>query len=177
MKKFLWKLYTLLFASQNIKPIEPPKPDHPDEETIIEPSWIWSAKKELGVREFISGKNPKIQEYHAAAGNPQWDQDVSWCSSFMCYIMKKAGYLIPRSKPSLARSWLTTQGYKKLDEPKYGCIVVYDNPDTSSKSDGHVGFYISHTDKNVLTLGGNQSNQVCYKEYKKQNVLGYLWPI
>lgn len=173
MKQFLYRLWLKLKNMKDKKtPLPPPKDTAG--ESLDDPKWIVIAKQELGVSEWLKGKNPRISEYHAASGHPQYDQNTSWCSSFMCWVIEKAGFLSTNS--AQAQSWLKSVGCEKLDKPKYGCIVIFDRPSTSAKWDGHVTFWIGEDANYVYCLGGNQKNSVCYSKYPKKDVLGYRWP-
>ena len=130
------------------------------------------AKGEIGQSEFPgSGKNPRIAEYHKAAGY-KGTEDDAWCSSYACWVLEKAGYKSTNS--AWARSFL--EYGEKLTKPKYGCLVIYSREPAGS-GNGHVHFYHSETATHILGIGGNQDNLVKVKAYPKSAVLGYRWPI
>lgn len=141
--------------------------------TTIQPTatpWMDIAKAEIGVRE-ISGEsdNPRIVAYHQAATLKAKDDETAWCSSFVCWVLDKAGY--DHTNNAWARSYLD-YGIK-LDKPKYGCIVVY----RRGADMGHVHFYDHEKDGVIYGIGGNQDNMVNLKGYGKGDVLGYRWPV
>lgn len=131
--------------------------------------WMDIARKELGQSEINGSKhNPRIIEYHKATSLKSNSDEVAWCSSFVSWVLGKAGY--KNTGSAWARSYL---GYgTKLESPKEGCIVVFSRGSDS----GHVGFYLSHNLLTVSVLGGNQDNKVCIKNYPRWRVLGYRWP-
>jgi len=54
-------------------------------------SWIKIARAELGVLEIKGIKhNPRIIEYHSTTGKFKYDE-TPWCSSFVNWVMTKAG--------------------------------------------------------------------------------------
>lgn len=53
---------------------------------------------------------------------------------------------------------------------------VFTRPDKKNPNAGHVGFYVGETKYHYLILGGNQSNSVCVKKYRKSRLLGFRWP-
>lgn len=133
--------------------------------------WMKIAKSQLGVSEVPGNqKNPIIEDYHRAASFGG-DEDDSWCSSFACYCMEKAGF--KSTKNPWARSWL---GWgQHLEKPEYGCVVVFWREKPSSWK-GHVAFYQGEDKESVFVLGGNHDNAVKVKAYPKSQILGYRWP-
>jgi hypothetical protein len=75
-----------------------------------------------------------------------------------------------------ARSWMKIG--KEISEPKIGHVVVFYRNNIKSWQ-GHVGLFGGFTldNKQVLTLGGNQNNQICLRPYPiltpELGVLGY----
>jgi len=136
-----------------------------------EPNWITIAKGELGTHEVRGGENPRIIEYHSATTLKAKEDEISWCSSFVNWVLKKAGYKITGS--AAARSWLQYGPVSKVF--KKHAIVVFKRG--TSPWQGHVAFAIADKGTHIKVLGGNQSDQVCYAQYPKANVLGYLTPI
>jgi uncharacterized protein (TIGR02594 family) len=136
-----------------------------------DPTWLAVAFKELGVQE-VPGKgtafsNPRIGEYLKVVGKISAD-NIPWCSAFTNWCMTQV-----RIKPSgsaMARSWL------KWGVPtsfKRGAIVVLQ---TSPPPHGHVGFALEETSSHIKVLGGNQSDKVMIKDYKKSLLIEYRWP-
>jgi uncharacterized protein (TIGR02594 family) len=144
------------------------------------PPWLVIARGELGVREYSAfrpgpkgaSSNPRIEEYQRAAQGRE-DDDVPWCSSFVCWVMEQAG--LPSTNSGAARSWM--RWGVGIKEPRPGCVVVlWREAPTGYK--GHVGLYErrgSHPDSLVL-LGGNQANAVRTAAFPSSRVLGYRWP-
>lgn len=134
-------------------------------------TWLQIAFKEVGVEEVpgkgSSNSNPRIGEYLKTVGHPSAD-NIAWCSAFTNWCMLQV-----RVKPSgsaMARSWLKWG----VSIPfKRGAIVVLK---TSPPPYGHVGFALEESANSITVLGGNQSNRVMIKKYKKSLLLDYRWP-
>ncbi len=135
------------------------------------PKWLHIAIDELGVEE-VPGKdkNPRIAEYHKAVSDSGADEDTSWCSSFACWCMERAGIVSPRSM--LARSWLNW-GHP-IQEPRIGCKAIIERGGESWMA--HVGDAIGWTDDYIYLIGGNQQNMVRVSVYSRDKVIGYRWP-
>lgn len=140
-----------------------------EKENSNDTPWMDIAKKEIGMKEVPgSGNNPRVVEYHSATTLKATEDSVPWCSAFVSWCLEQAE--IKSTKNAWARSYL--QWGKKLDKPRYGCVVVFSRGDNS----GHVGFFQAETEDTIMVLGGNQSDSVCIKEYPKSRLLGYRWP-
>ena len=146
-------------------------------------SWIKIARDHKGTGEIKGGKhNPIVLELWRAAFEatnqpvtaPFKNDETAWCGGFVGGVLAKSGlsHHIPKSF-AMARSWLNAG--TKLNNPAYGCVVVFwrGNPKGAS---GHVGFVVGR-DKfgNLMVLGGNQSDQVNIMPFDKSRVLGYRW--
>ncbi|MBI1298805.1 TIGR02594 family protein [bacterium] len=115
--------------------------------------WIVVARGELGTKEFAGDKhNPRVIEYLKTTGSWWSTDETPWCSGFVNWVMQQAGYTGTNSAKAI--SWLTWG--KKVSEPVLGAIGVI----SYGGGKGHVGFVVGTQGKNVLLLGGNQSNQV-----------------
>lgn len=132
------------------------------------------AIREYGTEEYYGDEhNPKVLAYFEDAGFPcsehPWITDeTSWCSAFVNAMCKRAD--LERSGSLTARSWLSVG--TQVDEPEIGDVVVFWRESKSSWK-GHVGFYVSQSDKHIYVLGGNQKNMVCIAPYPKSRLLGY----
>lgn len=133
--------------------------------------FIEIAEGELGVEEIVGDKdNPRILEYHSTTTLKATHDEVSWCSSFVNWVVKKAGY--EGTNSAAARSWL--KWGKPIETPEVGCIVVLKRGLPPS---GHVCFYVEDFNDKIKCLGGNQSNKVKYSFYPKSDVLSYRVPV
>lgn len=133
--------------------------------------WMTQARMLLGVRE-IPGEEShpaivKMQELTRYV-EPHGD-DTPWCAAFVCYALSEARY--QHTSSAAARSFLKCG--TELNEPKIGCIVVFERG-----AGGHVGFLYAIEDLHYHILGGNQGNEVCVKKYPRTRVLnhGLRWP-
>ncbi len=145
------------------------------QETSDEPPWMSIARAELGEKE-IAGKknNPRIVEYHHAVSSKISDDETPWCSSFVNWVMKEAGY--EGTKSAVALSW--KKYGRKLSKPALGAIAVIDWSFKGGKNvgKGHVGFVAGKQGKNIVLLGGNQSDQVKLSAFKASLIVTYVMP-
>lgn len=140
----------------------------------MDPIWMARARREIGVKERPGQKhNSRILEYHNATRLHAAEDEVPWCSAFVCWVME--GSDIASTRSAAARSWLTWG--EKLDAPRPGCVVVLSRQSTDNPKSAHVGFYVGDDGDSIRVLGGNQANQVCVRPYAKDRVLGYRWPL
>ena len=105
------------------------------------------------------GSNPEILEMiKSMFPNAVDDSEVAWCSIFINYVAKLAGY--ERSGSGMARSWETVGTPIPDIGRMIGDVVVFwRGSKTSGK--GHVGLYVNDTrDGRIRVLGGNQSDSV-----------------
>lgn len=148
-------------------PLPPLNPGDDDPER-----WMNIARNEMGVREY-SGKfnnNPRIIEYHKSTSLGASEDEVSWCASFVGWVLQQAGYT--NTKSALARSYLNWGS--PLSEPRYGAVVVFRRG--NSPTFGHVAFVHKFDANYVWCLGGNQSDSVKISRFSRSSVLGYRWP-
>lgn len=148
------------------------------------PSWLKIARDEIGVSEIkgIENNNPTILAYHAATtlSAPLCKRDETpWCSSFVNWVMNKAGYSTTRN--ASARSWMNWG--KEIKEPREGAItIIYRSPRKADRrmtsSGNHVAFFISQTPTHLYLLGGNQSDKVKVSKFLKSaySTIMYRWP-
>ena len=123
------------------------------------------ALKEYGIHEISGGvHNPRILEYFKASGN-DWvkDDETAWCSAFINYVVKTAGYAI--TKNLLAMSWLDAG--QPTENPEIGDVVVFKRVGDRS---AHVSLFIRDDGTNIWCLGGNQSDGVNISPYDKSRV-------
>jgi len=131
-------------------------------------TWMTKAEGEKGIKEItgISSHTPRILEYHAMTTLKAKQDEVPWCSSFVNWVMDRAGY--PITKSAAAKSWMK---YGVEVPLQYGCIVIL------KRTGGHhVGFYTGETANTVYLLGGNQADAVNVRQYKKESVLSARMP-
>jgi len=104
------------------------------------------------------------------------EKTMHWCSAFVNHVMISSGYTGTHSLA--ARSWQHWgRNIKKRDRKNYfGAIAVFTRPSKKNPNAGHVGFYVGETKYSYLILGGNQSDSVCVKKYRKSRLLKFRWP-
>lgn len=138
------------------------------------PVWLSRAEKYIGLKE-VRGKlhSNVIVRFWQAIKAPVRDDETPWCAAFVGAVLEDCGIRSTRS--AAARSYLKW-GYS-IAKPIPGAVVVFwrGNPDGWS---GHVGFVCGVTERgNPLVLGGNQGDMVSIREFAKERVLGYRWPV
>lgn len=137
---------------------------------MTELAWVAEARKYIGISEIKGPKhNPEIvQMWKDIKRGGIKDDETPWCAAFAGAMLERVG--IRSSRFESAKSYLTWGS--KLDAPQYGCIVVF-----TREGGGHVGFVVGQTASgDLLVLGGNQSDAVNIKAFKRDRVTGYRWP-
>lgn len=136
----------------------------------VEPHWLIVARSLIGLRE-VPGKEdaPALQKLLVEA-RAWWSDDATpWCGLIPRISLMRTGYETPRHWYR-ARAWLDWG--IPLELPQVGCVVVY-----SRKGGGHVGFVVGQThDGRIMTLGGNQRDQVGIDPFDPSRLIGYRWP-
>jgi len=130
------------------------------------------ASKEMGVTQIVGPEhNERILQYASDIGM-NWinDDETPWCSIFMNWVAKKAGYSM--SNNAAARSWLNVG--TPIHDPEPGDIVVFWRGVRDSWT-GHVGVFtgFSKDGNRIYTLGGNQSNSVTVSAYPANRLLSF----
>jgi uncharacterized protein (TIGR02594 family) len=135
-----------------------------------EPRWIVEARKNLNVREI---KGPQ----HCAEILQYWrdikrggikDDETPRCAAFVGAMLERVG--IQSTRFESARSYLTRG--TELREPVRCIIVVF-----TRDGGGHVGFVVGQNEnRDLLVLGGNQSDAVNVRAFARARVSGYRWP-
>jgi uncharacterized protein (TIGR02594 family) len=131
--------------------------------------WLEVARQEVGQKE-LGGKrhNPRIVEYHQSTSLEATSDETPWCSSFVNWAMKQAGY--EGSNSAAAISW--KKWGEKSDEPVVGSIAVIDR----GNGRGHVGIVVGRAGDNIILLGGNQKDGVRYSAYPASKISQYRVP-
>jgi len=176
--KFFKRLWSKLFGNNPKRVVKPtPKPvvvkvdiDKVEVETARNLRHWKIARGHLGVKEIRGANhNPVIVGFFQKVVGYALSDETAWCSAFVGAVLYMAG--LPNTGKLNARSYLDYGTV--VSEPKQGDIVIFwrGSPDSWK---GHVAFF-SHFDEygNIVCLGGNQSNKVCYATYDEARVLGY----
>jgi uncharacterized protein (TIGR02594 family) len=137
------------------------------------PVWLEIAFLELGVREDTRpGKsNPRIEEFHAATAGGRANQSVPWCSSWMCWVMERAGFSSTKSKA--AASWSTWGDSCGL---LLGSVVIFGKSDPDAAGTGHVAILLGTLRDECFVIGANQRNAVSIATKKLSTVVATRWP-
>lgn len=100
------------------------------------------------------------------------DEEVAWCSIFLCSIAQDLGVEHPNSPT--ARSWLNVGEEIPWGQHDTGDIIVFWRESLDSWK-GHVGIIVNSVGTpagTVLVLGGNQNNMVNIRRYDLSRLLG-----
>ena len=140
--------------------------------------WLALACQEIGVKEIPGkGSHPRIVEYMATVDDLSTtekddDSGTSWCSCFVNWCVQKAD--VHGTNSAAAQSWRKWRNGKPADcvlpgsisAPKVGDIAVWERV-AAGDWHGHVSFFIAYEEstKQIIALGGNQSDAVRYSRY------------
>ena len=142
----------------------------PDDSTYNQPFYLELAWGELDTAEFPGSQdNPKVVAYHSYTDGGSTPDAISWCSSFVCACVERAGLKSPHSKAAI--SWM--RWGEDAGGPHYGDICVLWRGETPADWQSHVGFVVGWDDTNVYLLGGNQSDRVRASRYPRNKVRGF----
>jgi uncharacterized protein (TIGR02594 family) len=142
---------------------------------LILPSWLIEAIQEIGQKEVAGAKsNPRIIAYRKLAGTPfeQEDGKVPWCAIFVNAMLAEAG--VKGSGSAMARSFVSSPHFEKLDKPVIGCITVISS--SRGPASGHVFFYTGENGLFYQSCGGNEDDQVRVSMWQKVRLVGHYWP-
>lgn len=119
-------------------------------------SILKSALQDINVQEYKQKNisNYKINRYHKSTGN-NYDDNIPWCSSFINYHVKKAGYKGTNS--AAAGSW--RKWGIKSDKPVVGAIAVMPRYEHGKRVGNHVGIVKEVYGDKIVLLGGNQGRE------------------
>ncbi len=133
------------------------------------PIWVIEGMKDLGFHE--TGNNQGIERFIAQAhcgvpGDP-------WCAIWANAVLERSGIRGTRSASS--QSFRFDEKFVQLGGPALGALAIYwrGAPDGLL---GHVGFYMGETATQILTLGGNESDEVRQQFEPRVKLRGYWWP-
>ena len=154
-----------------------PRPPAPQAGELPYP-WMDVARIECGVKEVAGAQhNPRILAYHATTSLRAQSDEIAWCSSFVNWVMREAGYKGTNS--AAAASWIS---WGADCQPREGAIMVIRNARAANSSltssGNHVGFLVEATDTHYVILGGNQSDQVKESRFRKSSwtLRASRWP-
>jgi uncharacterized protein (TIGR02594 family) len=143
--------------------------------------WMDIVATQMGIKELLpNGKvNPIITEYFMATAY-HTPYNEAWCSAFICWVLRKAGYKTSNSAGAYDNVHLGTPC-----ELQIGCVVVIEHLKGELKGHFHVTFckaLIKDSKGNVIGFigrGGNQNNCVCDNSYlfADHKVVGSRWPV
>jgi len=131
--------------------------------------WLKIAENYLGTKEIPGPKTQAlILKWWGLIRAPFKDDETPWCAGFVGGVLEECGIKSTRSASSL--SYLTWGD--ELNGPELGAIAV-----KRRKGGGHVTFVAGEDGQgNLICLGGNQSDSVCYAVYPASVFETFRWP-
>ncbi len=163
------------------------------------PPWLEVALAEAKAAKFIEEWDEPtvkmVKKYHNYCNhfdNPastDYVEDIedAWCSSFVNWCLGQTDYKGIKSPASQSVLWQEGKLFKRIEEPEYGCIVLFTNfvkSDGHQSAKGHITFlYGKDSNGDLICLGGNQGQRIKFSRYFedknkvnstfKQRVKGY----
>ncbi len=139
---------------------------------VIVPPWIPIALGEVGtIEDTRPGRSTlRIEGYHASTAAGRALDDLSWCSSYVSWVLESAKFRSTRNK--------TAASYKTWGQPcgwVFGAVIIFPKSDPDAAGSGHVAFLMGLAGAKCFALGGNQGNMVSFAlKNRKDAVL--RWP-
>lgn len=135
------------------------------------------ANRFIGLKEdFNNNDNPAIIWMLKLCDKNVQHDETPWCSAFVNAVHYLLG--LPRTGSLAARSWLKIGDFIDLIDARRSDVVILQRGNGIQPgpeilfAPGHVGFFHSRDDKNVIILGGNQGNQVSLAPFPIHRILG-----
>ncbi len=137
---------------------------------MTEPKWLQEARSDIGVRELPAAADSPIIRRWLLELRAWWTDDATpWCGVAVAHWMLRAS-IVPPKKWYRALAW--ADWGTRLGRPALGAVVVY-----RRAGGGHVGIVVGvDAAGNILTLGGNQGDEVNIRAFPRNRVVGYRWP-
>ena len=137
---------------------------------MSDPSWLEMARKDIGQRETLAPNDSPWIRRMLQKLNGSWLLGQPWCGGAVAFWMQSSGIPIPKNWYR-AKGWLDWE--RPLPSPCVGCVVIYQR-----EGGGHVGLAVGFdSNGNILTLGGNQGDEVNIKPFSPVRVMGFRWPL
>lgn len=169
-----WNWLKSLFSSEEpVKKIElPPE--------ATEPLWLTIARAEVGEKEIRGGENPRIIEYHSKTTGKFKEDEIPWCSSFVCWCLWKANYR--HTANALAVSYRTYgKSIASIFDAAPGDVVVRSRGKDARGNTLHHVHFLEATPKKSATkysaIGGNQSDAVTIQLASVDGILSIRRPV
>lgn len=124
------------------------------------------ASKEIGHKELpgSSKDNPEIIKYWDGCKVKYEHDEVPWCAAFVNWVTMVCG--IPGTRSGLAKSFVNWGVTIPLEKTIRGDVVVVTRPGGNHVAFAAEDYSPEWKKKGVFPiLGGNQSNQVCIKDW------------
>ena len=135
--------------------------------------WYDWIKEKIGWNEFDNDKELSVYWKYTNVPNYKTTQgsDHAWCAMIICAALEETGF---KSTNNAAAISYDKYGVELL-RPKKGCILTIKRKGGSGR---HVTLF-DQLDKNgnFIGLGGNQSNEIDFATFKKEDIVSMRWPI
>jgi len=115
-----------------------------------------TATREIGTTEHPAGSN-KVKYNAWYYGKDVSGSAYPWCMAFVQWVFNEAGSPLPFKTAScggLLRWYQRNMPECVSKDPVPGCIVIFDIPETKSRTD-HTGIFENRTGDYVTTIDGN----------------------
>ena len=154
------------------KVVESPHIEPVDDDS--HPIWLQKARSYIGIKEIKGAEhNEQILRFWKLCHLPFNTDETAWCAGFVGGVLEECGIRSTRS--GMARSYLNW-GVSCKDDPPVGAVVVFWRGHVDSPH-GHVAFLERKPSPILIpSLGGNQGDMVCVKNYPRARVLDYRKP-
>jgi uncharacterized protein (TIGR02594 family) len=135
------------------------------------------AQRLIGTHEVAgAGNNPFIVWALSTCNLVNATDEVPWCSAFVNAIALLCG--LERTQSASARSWLIVGLGMPEQLAAPGDVVIFKRGTPPQPgpavlmAQGHVGFFVSRHNGDILVLGGNQGNAVSIESFPAADLLG-----
>lgn len=136
--------------------------------------WMEFMSAKLGWTEFDHDK--ELSKYWKYTNVPEYRTVIgaehAWCAMLVCGALEETGYKSTRDAGADSFMYYG----EKLSTPKRGAVCVIKTGNTDSGY--HVTFFDHFDDSgDLVCLGGNQGDSVCYRTYSKSKLAACRWPV
>lgn len=141
----------------------------------MKPAWLEHAEKDLGQREIKGSRhNQRILMMFRKVGHG-WvkNDETPYCAAGVGAWLEEVG--IKSTRKLNARSYLNWG--QEIGYPRLGAVVIFWR-DSKTSPNGHVGLIAGKTQSgDLVVLGANQKDMICYASFPLSRVLGYRYPV
>lgn len=150
-----------------------------------EPLWLAQARLDLGLRETPSKhtSHPRIDDMYRTVGHT-WaagdDSEVAWCAAATGTWLAEAGMPYIKGKGALGAVSYEKYG-RRLNTmgaiPPGAICIFYRTAKRERDWRRHVAVAVKSNSTYVWCIGGNQSNEVNVRRFKRSDLSAVRWPV